>query len=136
MLLAERDYDGPTCSTCHGYAAGYTLSPGGIEKQCSTCHGRGEKVQRPEYAADARAWLQSVRDVRKLLESAQSLIKRTNDTGARASLAHDHQQAEVPLTEAIHDGHAFVFTDARERLGVARARADALLERLARGPGR
>jgi hypothetical protein len=135
-LLAEREYDGPTCSTCHGYSAGYTLGPGGLEKQCSACHGRGKKAQRPEYAADARGWLQSVRDVRKLLEGAQSLIKRTKDTATRQSLERDYQQAEVPLTEAIHDGHAFVFIDARERLGVARARADALLERLARGTGR
>ena len=54
-LLAERNYDGPTCSTCHGYAAGYTLSPGGLDKRCNACHGDGKKAQRPEYAADARA---------------------------------------------------------------------------------
>ena len=135
-LLAERNYNGPTCSTCHGYAAGYTLSPSGLDKQCNACHGRGKKAERAEYAADARGWLLGVRDVRKLLDSAGPLIKRTKDVAARGSLECDYNQAEVPLTEAIDDGHAFVFTDARERLGVARARADALLERLANRPGR
>ena len=54
----------------------------------------------------------------------------------RTSLQYDYQQAQVPLTEAVHDGHAFVFTSARERLSVARARATALLERFSNGPGR
>jgi cytochrome c7-like protein/cytochrome c554/c'-like protein len=135
-LLAQQVYDGPTCSTCHGYAAGYTMSPKGLEKQCSACHGVKEKAARPGRAADARDWLQNVRDVRQLLDSAQTLIKRTKDAKARELLDYDYQQAQVPLTEAVHDGHAFVFTDARERLAIARARADALLERLANGPGR
>ena len=74
--------------------------------------------------------------MRKLLDSAQPLIKRTKDATVRASLEYDYQQAQVPLTEAVHDGHAFVFTSARERLAVARVRADALLERLSNGPGR
>lgn len=135
-LLAQKDYDGPTCSTCHGYAAGYTLSPNGLDKQCSGCHGPGKKAARPGRAADARDWLQNVRDVRKLLDSAQTLIKRTKNAAVRESLGYDYQQAQVPLTEAVHDGHAFVFTDARERLAVAHARTSALLERLSNGTGR
>ena len=135
-LLEKGRYDGPTCSTCHGYAAGYTLSPNGLDKQCSACHGRGKRVERPQYGVDAHAWLQSVRDVRKLLESAESLIKRTKDANLRASLQRDYQQAQAPLTEAIQDGHAFVFANAHERLAVARARAEALLGRFAQQSAR
>jgi hypothetical protein len=129
-LLAQGVYDGPTCSTCHGNAAAYLPSPKGLESECNSCHGRGKKAERPEYAADARALLQGVSDVGKLLEGARPVIARTKDTALRASLQYDYDQAKVPLTEAVHEGHAFVFTGARERLGVARARAEALLERL------
>jgi hypothetical protein len=135
-LLAQKNYNGPTCSTCHGYAAAYTLSANGLEKQCNACHGPGRKAARPGRAADARDWLQNVRDVRKLLDSAHPLITRTKDAALRASLEYAYQQAQVPLTEAVHDGHAFVFTSARERLDLARVRATALLERFSNGPGR
>ena len=37
----------------------------------------------------------------------------------------------MTLIEAVQDGHAFVFADARERLAAARAWTDALLDRLA-----
>jgi Cytochrome c7 and related cytochrome c len=135
-LLAQKNYNAPTCSTCHGYAAAYTLSPNGLEKQCNACHGPGRKSARPGRAADARDWLQNIRDVRKLLDSAQPLIKRTKDAALRASLEYAYQQAQVPLTEAVHDGHAFVFTSARERLDLARVRATALLDHFSNGPGR
>jgi cytochrome c554/c'-like protein len=131
-LLTQGRYDGPTCSTCHGYAAGYTLSPNGLDKQCNACHGRGKKVERLQYGADAHAWLQGVQEVRKLLDNGGALIKRTKDANLRASLERDYQQAQVPLTEAIHDGHAFVFANAHERLAVARRRAEALLGRFDR----
>lgn len=130
-LLETRDYNGPTCSTCHGNAAAYLLSPKALENECNTCHGRGKKAERLEYGADARLLLQNVRDVRQLLNQAKPIITRARDAALRASLQYDYEQAQVPVTEAVHAGHAFVFTDARERLGVARARADALLERLA-----
>ena len=130
-LLEHGDYNGPTCSTCHGNVAAYLLSPKGLESECNSCHGRGKKAERLEYGADARALLQNVQEVRKLLNTARPIIKRTKDVALRTSREYDYEQAQVPLTEAVHAGHAFVFTDARERLGVARARADALLERLA-----
>lgn len=130
-LLEQGHYNGPTCSTCHGNVAAYLLSPKALESECNSCHGRGKKAERPEYASDARALMQSVRDVRQLLNNARPIIKGTKDAALRTSLEYDYDQAQVPLTEAVHAGHAFVFTDARERLGVARARADALLERLA-----
>ncbi|MGH9140297.1 MAG: hypothetical protein ACRD3J_18855 [Thermoanaerobaculia bacterium] len=58
------------------------------------------------------------------------------DPRLRSSLEYDARQAEVPLIEAVQDGHAFVFGDARERLAVARTRSDALLEPLANENGR
>ena len=130
-LLEQGQYDGPTCSTCHGTVAAYLLSPKALEQECSSCHGRGKKAERPEYAADARALLEGTRQVRQLLSGARPVIARTKDAALRASLEYDYAQAEVPLTEAAYSAHAFVFTDARERLGVARARAEALLGRLA-----
>lgn len=135
-LLAEKNYNGPTCSTCHGYAAAYLLSPNSLEKQCNACHGSDKEAPRAGRAAEARDWLQQIRDLRKLLDNTQALIKRITDPAQRTSLEYDYQQAQVPLTEAVHDGHAFVFTNARERLAVAHARAAALLGRLSRAPGR
>lgn len=42
--------------------------------------------------------------------------------GRHARLEDLAQQAEVPLVEATHAGHAFVFDASRERLDVARER--------------
>jgi hypothetical protein len=49
----------------------------------------------------------------------------------RASLQNDYDQATVPLTEAAAAAHAFVVTNSEERLNVTRARAEALLQKLA-----
>jgi hypothetical protein len=130
-LLEQGSYEGPTCATCHGTVAAYLLSPKALEHECNGCHARGRKAAHPEYAGDARALLEGTRTVRQMLSSARPVIAKTKDAALRASLEADYQQAEVPLTEAVYDAHAFVFTDARERLGVAHARADALLGRLA-----
>lgn len=131
LLLRNGYRDAPTCSTCHGTVAAHLLSPKGLESQCNACHGRGKKSERVEYAANARILMQNVHAVRELLEDARPLVKRVKDNVVRSSLQYDLQQAEVPLTEAVHDAHAFVFTDAQERLGISRERANALLDRLA-----
>jgi len=130
-LLEHGDDHGPTCTTCHGSVAAYLLSPKSLESECNSCHGRGKKAERLAYGADARALQQNVRDVRQILNTARPVITRVKDVTLRASLEYDYDQALVPLTEAVHAGHAFVFMNAKERLGVARARADALVERLA-----
>jgi hypothetical protein len=130
-LFGEGIYEGPTCSTCHSTVAGHLLSPKALEGQCNTCHGATKKATRPEYAANARALLQNVRDVRELLNTAKPMITRVKDSARRTSLQYDYDQATVPLTEAVGGAHAFVFTNSEERLGVARARAEALLEKLA-----
>lgn len=130
-VLERGDDNGPTCATCHGPVAAHLLSPKSLEGECNACHGKGKKAERPDYAADARALQQNVRDVRQILNNARPVVERVKDATLRASLEYDYDQAVVPLTEAVHAAHAFVFANARERLGVSRARADALLERLA-----
>ncbi|MBI3403157.1 MAG: hypothetical protein HY048_17225 [Acidobacteria bacterium] len=131
LLLRNGDPAAPSCSTCHGDVAAYLLSPKGLESECNGCHGRGKKQERAEYAADARFLLQSTRDTRRLLNSARSLITRVTDAKLRASLQYDYEQAMVPLQEAAHAGHSFVFDKVEERLGVAMRRAEALTDRLA-----
>jgi hypothetical protein len=53
------------------------------------------------------------------------------DPARRASLEQAAQQAEVPIVEATHAGHAFVYDQLQDRLVTARARLAALFERLA-----
>lgn len=133
-LLREGQPDVPSCSTCHGTASGALLDPKGLERQCASCHGPGKKNARPEYAAVGRRFLQSVRDTRELFKQAARMVKRVSDPDRRASLQYAYAQAEVPLIEAVHDGHAFVFDDANDRLAVARRRVLALLDQLAGAP--
>lgn len=133
-LLREGQPDVPSCSTCHGTASGALLDPKGLERQCASCHGPGKKHARPEYAAVGRRFLQSVRDTRELFKQAARMVKRVSDPDRRASLQYAYAQTEVPLIEAVHDGHAFVFDDANDRLAVARRRVLALLDQLAGAP--
>jgi hypothetical protein len=130
-LLRNGGREAPTCSTCHGTVAADLLSPKALESQCNACHGRGKTFARPEYAANARLLMQNVRGVRETLSHARPIITRMKDVPLRTALQYDYDQASVPLTEAVHAAHAFVFDNSEERLGVARRRADALLERLA-----
>ena len=61
-------------------------------------------------------------------------MRRVKDKEPRAQLEAAYAQAEVPLTEAVNAGHAFVFTALRERLETARRRSEVLLEELANPP--
>jgi hypothetical protein len=133
-LLTAGNPDAPSCSTCHGPVAAQLPSPKSLESTCNGCHGVGRRAQRPEYAAQARLLLERVHDIRSLLTSAKRLIRRVSDQKVRASLQYDYEQAEVPLIEAVHYAHAFVFADTEERLGVARRRVEALTDRLANPP--
>lgn len=133
-LLTDGDKDAPSCSTCHGTVAAQLPSPKTLESTCNSCHGKGRRAERPEYAAGARAMLQRVTDVRALLKTAERQIQRVKNKEIRASLQYDYQQAEVPVIEAVHYAHAFVFADTEERLTVAAKRAEALNERLANPP--
>jgi hypothetical protein len=130
-MLAQGNTNGPSCATCHGAVAARLLSPKSLESQCASCHGAGKANARPEFPAQARQMQEGIRDVRADLDEAQKAIRRIKDPARRTSLEADYQQAEVPLIEATNSGHAFVFDNLQERLGVARTRTAALLERLA-----
>jgi len=130
-LLRAGNKNGPTCTTCHGEAAGNRLSPKALEAQCATCHGAGKIAPHPEFPARARLADEGLREARALLKDARNAIARVKDKARRASLEQAAQQAEVPIIEATQAGHAFVYDQLDERLTTARARLAALFERLA-----
>jgi hypothetical protein len=130
-LLGAGDPNGPTCSTCHGEVAARLLSPRGLESRCARCHAPNRPAGHPEFPALGRTMHEGVIDVRAALDQARAMIRRVKNTALRAELEAAWQQAEVPLIEARQSGHAFVFDNLEERLGVARRRTDALLDRLA-----
>jgi hypothetical protein len=135
-LLQEGDQDTPICTTCHESVGARLLSPKGLAKQCSKCHAEGEIAPRPDYSVQGRQLLEGILEVRALMDEARPLIRRVKDETRRESLQYTYDQAEVPLIEAVLAGHSFVFDRLEERLGVARRRAEALLERLANPPAR
>jgi hypothetical protein len=65
------------------------------------------------------------------MKTVRSLVNRVNEKSRRAELDQAYQQAEVPLTQAVHAGHQFVYDDLKERLSLARQRIEALLGQLA-----
>ena len=132
-LLGQADSRGPTCTTCHSEVAAMLLSPRALESQCNACHGPGKPQARPERAAEARLLMTEVTAVRSTLSLTRSIIKRITDKTARASFDEAWRQAVVPLIEARNAGHEFVFDNLKERLERAKARADALMDRLANG---
>jgi hypothetical protein len=134
-LLQQGNTDGPTCTTCHSEVAAFLLSPSALQSRCANCHSQDGPGGHPEFPGRARALLESIREVRELLNQAQPLIRRVQDPARRASLEADYRQAEVPLIEAIQSGHSFVFDMLEDRREVARQRAEALLERLANPAG-
>jgi hypothetical protein len=131
QLLEEKKSDGPTCSTCHGPVAARLLSPRALEKQCERCHGDKGSVPRPEFAAEARLLHEQVIVLREILAPVPRLLGRVEDPARRKQLEDAYQQAQVPLTEAVHSAHAFVFDQMKERLETARKRSEALLDDLA-----
>lgn len=133
-LLRAGNKNGPTCSTCHGEAAGQRLSPKALESQCASCHAAGKVAPHPEFPAQGRKAVEGLREVRALLKDVRAAIGRVKDPARRASLEQAAQQAEVPIIEATQAGHAFVFDQLDERLTTARARLAALFDRIA-NPG-
>lgn len=130
-LLKEGESEGPTCSTCHTSMGVYLPSPKRLAADCNRCHGQGKTAPRPGYAENGQALLEQIRDVRHLLNQAEPLIGRVKNQAERAALEEQYRQAEVPLVEAVHAGHSFVFDRLQERLGVARQRSETLLEKIA-----
>jgi hypothetical protein len=130
-LLRAGDERGPTCYTCHGAVAARLLPPKSLAGTCNGCHGEGKAVPRPERAVQARLLLEDVHAVRGQLKAAHALIRRVRDADRRHRLEEAYEQAQGPLTQAVHAGHRFVFDGLSERLAVARRHTDALLAELA-----
>lgn len=129
-MLKDGNRDGPTCVTCHGEVAAYLLSPRQLEGQCNSCHGPGKSAPRPEYATNARAMLEGVRDARAQLKEASAMIRRVQDRERRAALEAEALVAATPLIEATDAGHAFVFDNLQERLALGRKRLVDLFARI------
>ena len=68
-----------------------------------------------------------VSNVRALLSQASASIGRVDDPERKRELEDAYEQAQVPLTEAVQNAHAFVFDQMRERLRASRERAEDLL---------
>ena len=130
-LLEKGDTRVPVCSTCHGAAGSRRPSPRTLETQCRQCHGPNGLAPRAEYAEAARTLYDALNESRDLLNSTRSLVSRVRDRTRRAALEEAHQQAEVPLIQAVQAGHKFVYDDLKERLSLARQRMEALLGQLA-----
>jgi hypothetical protein len=131
QVLRESRGEGPTCSTCHGPVAARLLSPRSLEKRCDTCHGPDGVRPNSDFAPDGRILLQEVNAVRELLAAAPRLIGRVKDPVRKKVLEDAYEQAQVPLREAVHSAHAFVFGQMRERLRAAKEQSEALLTELA-----
>jgi len=130
-LLQAGDGNAPTCSTCHGEVAAFLPSPKALTSRCSRCHRSEDRTAVAESQRLAGLLLEGVRDVRKMLDEAGSLIRRVRDDERRSKLEYDYEQAEVPLTQAVQAGHQFAFDEVQERLAVSHERTEALLGRLA-----
>lgn len=130
-LLEQGNTDTPICTTCHSEVAARLLSPKRLEARCQTCHAEGGVGGHPEFPALGRTLLDTVREIRELLDDAEPLIRRVTDGSRRQRLEEQFQQAEVPLIQAVQSGHKFQFAVVEERSQVARQRAEALLKELA-----
>ena len=130
-LLKTGDARVPVCTTCHGAVGGERPSPRTLEAECRQCHGPKGIARRPEHAEAARTLYEGINEARELLNAAKPLITHIGDKTRRAQLEAMYQQAEVPLTQAVHAGHEFVYDDLKERLLTARRRIEALLGQLA-----
>ncbi len=147
-ILNSRNPAGPvhrgnivrTCGTCHTgpYVAFQGSRHFELLKEddqrppvCTTCHSEDGVGGNPQFPAQARGLLESIREVRTLLDEAQPLIRRVADADRRQELEEQYQQAEVPVIEAVQFDHSFNFERVEERRETDRRRADALLEVLA-----
>jgi hypothetical protein len=133
-LLKASDPSGPTCVTCHGQAAAQLLSPAAVAGECNQCHGPGKRAPRPDRAAEVRRWLARVGGVRAQLAAVKPMIDAITDRTRQQQLRDAYQQAEVPLDQAVADGHAFVFADSNQRLNLARQRVAALFQSIVSAP--
>ena len=126
-LLREGNRDVPTCTTCHGNAGAYLLSPKALSAECFRCHGPGKVAPRTDYPPEGKIHLAMVREIRQTLDDAATLIKRIKPREARTRREAELREARESLSLAVYSAHMFVFDEMNTRLEKARARADALL---------
>jgi hypothetical protein len=130
-LLREGNLETPTCTTCHGNAGAYLMSPKALAAECAGCHGAGKVAPHSDRPAEGRMRLSDVREIRASLAEARGLVKRVRDTQRRARLELELRDAQATLHEAVLSAHMFVFAPMEERLKIARQRMDLLMEQLA-----
>ena len=124
-LLISGQSRGPSCDTCHGDVGDRLPSPKVLEGECVACHGAGKRVPRPAYASQASQLFESIGETRRLLRTARTVIQRVNDRQLRAKYEQAYEQAEVPLIQAGHAAHSFLFDeDLKQRLNLARQRVE------------
>ena len=133
--LRAGDAQVPSCSTCHGAVAARLPTPKLLAATCDGCHGEGKAAPRPERAARASDLLARIQAARDELRSASARIRQVSDAARRHRLEDAYEEAQGPLTQAVHAGHGFVFDELEERLALSRRRSEALLAELA-GPAR
>ena len=106
-----------------------------LQGQCASCHGAGKSTPRPPYASQARLFFDGINETRGLLRTAKTVIARVTDRQTRERYEHASEQAEMPLTQAVHAAHSFQFDERlAEQLSMARQRVDRLLAQLANRP--
>lgn len=135
QLLNDGNRRVPVCVTCHDEVGARLLSPAGLESTCNSCHGDDAVAPRPGRAADARLLLEGAVEVRDSLAAARRLIERLDDGARRSRLEDSYRQAQRPIAQAVEEGHRFVYEGLEERLAVARALIDDLLDEVV-NPGR
>lgn len=132
FALAEKgDERVPVCSTCHGAAGFRRQSPKALQVQCRECHGPRGPAPMPEGPEAAGALYEAVNETRDVLRATRPLINRIRDKTRRTQLTQAHEQAEVPLRQAVQAGHEFVYDSLKERLQVARQRLEVMLGQIA-----
>jgi hypothetical protein len=129
--LRGGDAQAPSCSTCHGAVAARLPSPKLHAATCDGCHGEGKAAARPERAARASVLLARIQAARDELRAASARIRQVSDAARRHRLEEAYEEAQGPLTQAVHASHGFVFDGLEERLALSRRRSEALLAELA-----
>jgi len=130
-LIQTNSENPPVCVTCHGEVAANRPSAKTLERTCARCHAEGKLVPRPNFPTTARRVHEEIDAVQTSLRAARQLIDHLPKGQRRTQMEDSYQQAQVPVTQAIHDTHAFVFDSSLERIGVAKQRTDALMKALA-----
>lgn len=126
QLLSSGDRRAPSCMTCHEALAVRLPSTRGINSKCALCHGPDGVAPISEHQELVRLMRERIQDHRYSLALVRTVIDHTANQERRADLERRHDEAVVPLTEAVEAWHAFAF----DRAAAPLARAGASIEEL------